>query len=101
MKNNNIKKLFEQWEIKKFLEPFEGEKVSVYVLTICGVDFSMSNATVKYTDDIIEFKTKNCTTNMVIQAIKSLEIDETTEVARVKAKTENGTFVKFTYKNRV
>ncbi len=32
-------------------------------------------------------------------AIKSLEIDETTEVARVKAKTENGTFVKFTYKN--
>ena len=85
MKNNNIKKLVEQWEIKKFLEPFEGEKVSVYVLTIAGVDFSMSNATVKYTDDIIEFK--------------SLEIDETTEVARVKAKTENGTFVKFTYKN--
>ena len=36
MKNNNIKKLFEQWEIKKFLEPFEEEKVSVYVLTICG-----------------------------------------------------------------
>ena len=35
------------------------------------------------------FKTKNCKTNMVIQAIKSLEIDETTEVARVKAKTEN------------
>lgn len=61
MKNNNIKKLVEQWE----------------------------------------FKTKNCKTNMVIQAIKSLEIDETTEVARVKAKTENGTFVKFTYKNRV
>ena len=81
MKNNNIKKLVEQWEIKKFLEPFEGEKVSVYVLTISGVDFSMSNATVKYTDDIIEFKTKNCKTNMVIQAIKSLEIDETTEVA--------------------
>ena len=25
--------------------------------------------------------------------------DETTEVARVNAKTENGTFVKFTYKN--
>ena len=99
MKNNNIKKLVEQWEIKKFLEPFEGEKVSVYVLTISGVDFSMSNATVKYTDDIIEFKTKNCKTNMVIQAIKSLEIDETTEVARVKAKTENGTFVKCTYKN--
>lgn len=38
MKNNNIKKLVEQWE----------------------------------------FKTKNCKTNMVIQAIKSLEIDETT-----------------------
>ena len=94
-----MKKLFEQEEIRKFLEPFEGEKVSVYVLTICGVDFSMSNATVKYTDDIIEFKTKNCATNMVIQAIKSLEIDETTEVARVKAKTENGTLVKFTYKN--
>lgn len=52
MKNNNIKKLFEQWEIKNFLEQFEGEKVSVYVLTISGVDFSMSNATVKYTDDI-------------------------------------------------
>lgn len=94
-----MKKLFEQEEIRKFLEPFEGEKVSVYVLTISGVDFSMSNATVKYTDDIIEFKTKNCKTNMVIQAIKSLEIDETTEVARVKAKNENGTFVKFTYKN--
>ena len=94
-----MKKLFEQWEIKKFLEPFEGEKVSVYVLTISGVDFSMSDATVKYTDDIIEFSTKNCKTNMVIQAIKSLEIDETTEVARVKAKNENGTFVKFTYKN--
>ncbi|MFQ7521139.1 MAG: hypothetical protein ACLRMG_15475 [Clostridium sp.] len=94
-----MKKLFEQEEIRKFLEPFEGEKVSVYVLTISGVDFSMSNATVKYTDDIIEFSTKNCKTNMVIQAIKSLEIDETTEVARVKAKNENGTFVKFTYKN--
>ncbi len=94
-----MKRMFKQEEIRKFLEPFEGEKVNVYVLTICGVDFSMSNATVKYTDDIIEFKTKNCKTNMVIQAIKSLEIDETTEVARVKAKTENGTFVKFTYKN--
>lgn len=94
-----MKKLFEQEEIRKFLEPFEGEKVSVYVLTISGVDFSMSDATVKYTDDIIEFSTKNCKTNMVIQAIKSLEIDETTEVARVKAKNENGTFVKFTYKN--
>ena len=30
MKNNNIKKLFEQEEIRKFLEPFEGEKVSIY-----------------------------------------------------------------------
>lgn len=94
-----MKKLFEQEEIRKFLEPFEGEKVSVYVLTICGVDFSMSNATVKYTDDIIEFSTKNCKTNIVIQAIRSLEVDETEEIARVKAKTENGTFVKFTYKN--
>ena len=94
-----MKKLFEQEEIRKFLEPFEGEKVSVYVLTICGVDFSMSNATVKYTDDIIEFSTKNCKTNIVIQAIRSLEVDETEEIARDKAKTENGTFVKFTYKN--
>lgn len=99
MKNNNIKKLFEQEEIRKFLEPFEGEKVSVYVLTLCGVDFSMSNATVKYTDDVIEFSTQNCKANMVIQAIRSLEINETTEVARVKAKIEDGTFVKFTYKN--
>ena len=94
-----MKKLFEQEEIRKFLEPFEGEKVSVYVLTICGVDFSMSDATVKYRDDIIEFSTKNCKTNIVIQAIRSLEIDETSEFGRVKAKTENGTFVKFTYKN--
>ena len=53
----------------------------------------------EYTDDIIEFSTKNCKTNIVIQAIRSLEVDETEEIARVKAKTENGTFVKFTYKN--
>ena len=99
MKNDNIKKLFEQWEIKKFLEPFEGEKVSVYVLTLCGIDFSMSDATVKYTDDIIEFKTKNCKTNMVLKDIKSLEVDETEDIARVKIKIEDGTFVKLRYKN--
>lgn len=92
-------RLVEQYEIKKFLEPFEGEKVSVYMLTLCGVDFSMSNATVKYTNDIIKFKTNDCETRVVIKQIKSLEVDETTEIARVKAKINDGTLVKFTYKN--
>lgn len=92
-------RLVEQYEIKKFLEPFEGEKVSVYVLTLCGVDFSMSNATVKYADDIIKFKTNDCETRVVIKQIKSLEVDETEDIARVKAKIEDGTFVKLRYKN--
>ena len=94
-----MKKLFEQWEIKKFLEPFEGEKVSVYVLTLNGLDVELSDATVKYTDDVIKFKNSNCKITIVLKQIKSLEIDETEEIARVKAKIEDGTFVKFTYKN--
>lgn len=92
-------KLFEQYEIKKFLEPFEGEKISVYVLTLNGLDVQLSNATVKYTNDIIKFKSNDCEIRIVIKQIISLEVDETTEIARVNVKIEDGSFVKLTYKN--
>ena len=87
-------KLFEQYEIKKFLEPFEGEKISVYVLTLNGLDVQLSNATVKYTNDIIKFKSNDCEIRIVIKQIISLEVDETTEIARVNVKIEDGSFVK-------
>ena len=92
-------KLFEQYEIKKFLEPFEGEKISVYVLTLNGLDVQLSNATVKYTNDIIKFKSNDCEIRIVIKQIISLEVDETTEIARVNVKIEDGSFGKLTYKN--
>ena len=92
-------KLFEQYEIKKFLEPFEGEKISVYVLTLNGLDVQLSNATVKYTNDIIKFKSNDCEIRIVIKQIISLEVDGTTEIARVNVKIEDGSFVKLTYKN--
>ena len=92
-------KLFEQYEIKNFLEPFEGEKISVYVLTLNGLDVQLSNATVKYTNDIIKFKSNDCEIRIVIKQIISLEVDETTEIARVNVKIEDGSFVKLTYKN--
>lgn len=59
----------------------------------------MSNATVKYTNDIIKFKSNDCEIRIVIKQIISLEVDETTEIARVNVKIEDGSFVKLTYKN--
>lgn len=92
-------KLFEQYEIKKFLEPFNDEKVSVYVLTLNGLDVELSDATVKYTDDVIKFKNSNCKITIVLKQIVSLEVNETTEIAKVKAKIEDGTVVTMRYKN--
>jgi len=59
----------------------------------------LSNATVKYTNDIIKFKSNDCEIRIVIKQIISLEVDETTEIARVNVKIEDGSFVKLTYKN--
>ena len=44
-------------------------------------------------ENCIYFKTDNSSMNIVYKAIKSLEVDETEEIIKIKAKIENGTLV--------
>lgn len=93
------KKLFEQWEIENFLESFDLQKVDLYVSTTDGVDINLSDATVKYEDYFIKFKKSDCKIRVALRQIESLDVDESTEFAKVKAKLNPAAFFIMRYKN--
>lgn len=93
------KKLFEQWEIENFLESFDLKKVDLYVSTTDGVDIHLSDATVKYEDYFIKFKKNDCKIRVALRQIESLDVDESTEFAKVKAKLNPAAFFIMRYKN--
>ena len=88
-----MKKLVKQVDIKNFFKLLEGKKVNIYALHLCGIDFSLSRVAMKNYENCIYFKTDNSSMNIVYKAIKSLEVDETEEIIKIKAKIENGTLV--------
>lgn len=93
------KKLFEQWEIENFLESFDLQKVDLYVSTTDGVDIHLSDATVKYEDYFIKFKKSDCKIRVALRQIESLDVDESTKFAKVKAKLNPAAFFIMRYKN--
>lgn len=94
------KKIFEQWEISKFLEPFDGEKVTAKITTLDLIIIELKNAVIKADEDSFSFKGKDFIVPVILyKKIKYLGINEENEVASVNAYLRDGTIVNFTYKN--
>lgn len=94
------KTLFDQDEIKKFLEPFEGEKVRVEISTPCLEVIHFRKAIVKINENNFIFKNKNLGVYpMLFKNIRYLDIDESKEYASVTAYLRDNTIIEFTYKN--
>ncbi|MBU5337491.1 hypothetical protein [Intestinibacter bartlettii] len=89
-------KLFEQYEIKKFLEPFEGERIKE---TIVNGVVKLNNATIKIGDEVFSFTGNDYNFYILLNLIKYIEIDESEEITSVKMKLDNNLNVLFYYKN--
>lgn len=95
------KKLFEQWEIKKFIESFNGQKIINLNMLPCdaSMDIRALYPTIEVSEEAIDFKKTDFHINVLFKAIKYIHVDETKEIASVTIYLQNNTFVKFTYKN--
>lgn len=93
-------KLMDQHEIKKFLEPFNNEKVNVRITTLDLILIEFEKAKVKADEDSFSFRGEGFKVPVILyKKINYLTIDEESEIASVNAYLRDGTIINFTYKN--
>lgn len=89
-----MKKLFEQWEIKKFLEPFEGKKIQEVIINrAINLTINLKNVTIKIGNEVFSFTGKDYNAYNFFSEIEYLEVDETGEITSVIIRIKNGTII--------
>lgn len=92
-------KIFDQYEIKKFLEPFNGEHVDLKIRDINLVDIELKRATIEITPNNLIFEGKDYKLDMFFMAINFLNVDESSRIAFVTIYLKNNTSLTFAYEN--
>lgn len=93
-------KLMDQHEIKKFLEPFNNEKINVKITTLDLIIIELKNAVIKADKDSFSFRGEGFIVPVVLyKKINYLSVNEESEIASVNAYLRDGTIINFTYKN--
>lgn len=93
------KKLFEQWEVKSFLEPFDGQTVPEAVISTSDCKIKLEKAVIKVGNEVFSFTNKDYNAYTFFNEIKYLEVDETGEVASVSVYLKSNSIICFYYKN--
>ena len=93
-------KLMDQHEIKKFLEPFNGEKVNAKITTLDLIIIELKNAEVKTDEESFSFRGEGFKVPVILyKKINYLTVNEESEIASVNAYLRDGTIINFTYRN--